>query len=103
MGAPSGNQNAARAKMWRSAIERALEARGAGDRLAALNSLASKLLDRAEEGDLGALRELGDRLDGKPAQSVTVAGDPDNPLVQRIEEVIVDPTDRSPQGLQAAP
>ena len=89
MGAPVGNTNAARAKMWRAAIERALEARGAGDRLAALNTLAAKLLDKAEEGDLGALRELGDRLDGKAAQSVTVAGDEEAPLVARIERVLI--------------
>ena len=98
-GAPVGNQNAAKAKMWRSAIERALDVRGAGDRLAALNALADKLLTKAEEGDMSALKELGDRLDGKAAQSVTIGGDADNPLLHRIEEVIVDPADRSPQGL----
>jgi hypothetical protein len=71
MAAPIGNQNAAKAKQWSAAIERALEARGAGDRLAALNALAAKLLDKCEEGDMTALKELGDRLDGKPAQAIT--------------------------------
>lgn len=86
MGAPVGNQNAAKAKMWRAAIERALDAKGAGDRLAALNELATKLLERCEEGDLGALRELGDRLDGKPAQAIV--GDDDLPPVQQAIRVI---------------
>jgi hypothetical protein len=80
MGAPVGNQNAAKAKMWRAAIERALEARGAGDRLAALNALAAKLLDKAEEGDMSALKELGDRLDGKSVQPI--AGSDGDPAVQ---------------------
>ena len=75
MGAPLGNQNAANARIWKAAIERALEVRGRGDRMAALNELAEKLLARAEEGDMGALKELGDRLDGKPAQAIGGAED----------------------------
>jgi hypothetical protein len=80
MGAPVGNQNAAKAKQWAAAIERALEARGAGDRLAALNALAAKLLDKCEEGDMSALKELGDRLDGKPAQALVGGGEGDAPI-----------------------
>jgi len=33
--------------------------------------LAEALLDRAAEGDLTALREVCDRLDGRPAQAIT--------------------------------
>jgi len=75
MGAPVGNQNAAKAKVWQAALLRALDKRGAGDRVLALNELAGKLLDACAEGDLAALKELGDRLDGKPAQ--TIGGDPE--------------------------
>lgn len=71
MGAPIGNQNAANARMWKGAIDRALEKRGAGDRLQALADLAEKLLAKCDEGDMGALRELGDRVDGKPPQAIT--------------------------------
>ena len=46
----------------------------------------------AEDGDVAALREVGDRLDGKPAQQVQIQGDADQPLVARIEQVIVDPS-----------
>ncbi len=28
----------------------------------------------AEQGDMAAIREIGDRLDGKPAQSVELGG-----------------------------
>jgi hypothetical protein len=75
MGAPVGNQNAAKAKVWHAAILRALDKRGAGDRVQALDELAGKLLDLVATGDLAALKEFGDRMDGKPAQAVTVAGD----------------------------
>ena len=88
-GAPLGNQNAAKAKVWHAAIMRALDKRGAGDRVKALDELAGKLLDLVATGDLQALKEFGDRLDGKPAQ--TIAGDPDAPLevIQRVERTIV--------------
>lgn len=77
MGAPVGNQNAARGRQWRAAIERALDKRGGFDRTQALDAIAEKLLAACDEGDIAALRELGDRLEGKPAQAII--GDPDNP------------------------
>lgn len=82
MGAPIGNQNAAQAKVWKAAIERALDKRGALDRKHALDELAGKLLDKCAEGDMGALKELGDRLDGKPSQEVSGAGG--GPVVLQI-------------------
>lgn len=33
--------------------------------------LAERLLDKAAEGDVSALKELGDRLDGKVPQALT--------------------------------
>jgi hypothetical protein len=76
MGAPTGNQNAARAKVWRSAIERALERRKPlRERLKAIDDLADALLDKALTGDLAALQEFGNRMDGKPAQSLHVTSE----------------------------
>lgn len=92
-GAPLGNQNAAKAKVWRAAIERALERRTQSrvDGKKEIDALAEKLLDLVSQGDLPALKEFGDRIDGKPAQAII--GEEDNPLhvVSRIERVIVDP------------
>jgi hypothetical protein len=34
----------------------------------ALRRIAAKLIERAEEGELAAIREIADRLDGKPVQ-----------------------------------
>lgn len=90
-GAPVGNQNAAKAKVWAAAINRALDRRKPADeRIKAIDELADKLIDNCFTGDLASLKELGDRLDGKPAQ--TIAGDPDAPLViQQVERTIVRP------------
>lgn len=88
-GAPLGNRNAAKAKVWHAAIMRALERRKPADeRVAAIDELADKLLDLVAKGDLGALKEFGDRLDGKPAQAVTVAGDEDGGPIQSVVEIV---------------
>jgi hypothetical protein len=71
MAAPLGNRNAARAKVWSAAIERALEKRAA-ERMPAINELAEKLIEMGLMGDLPALREIGDRLEGKPQQSTDI-------------------------------
>lgn len=71
-GAPVGNQNAAKGNRWATAIESALRERSRGKQVEALQELAGVLLDKAAEGDLTALKELGDRLDGKPKQAMDV-------------------------------
>lgn len=96
MGAPVGNQNAAKGRVWRAAIERALERRSKADQVAAVDALADKLLDACEAGDLPALKELGDRLDGKPAQAVAIANDGDEPFrVEKIVRELVRPPTRN--------
>ncbi len=84
-GAPKGNKNAAKNKPWQDAINRALARYGEGSKDGGLNKLADKLLIKCADGDLSALKELGDRIEGKPAQSVTLAGDEDNPLHVKTE------------------
>jgi len=81
MGAPAGNQNAKSAKRWQSAITRALAKAAGGEGLeAGLDKLAEKLVSAAESGEQWALLEIGNRLDGKPAQ--VIAGDDDLPPVK---------------------
>jgi hypothetical protein len=74
-GAPLGNQNAAKGRVWRAAIERALAARSRVDQKEALDRIAEALIVKAQEGDLTAIKELGDRLDGKAHQSMDVQAD----------------------------
>lgn len=74
MAAPVGNKNAAKAKVWSAAIQRALDKR-VSERRAALDELAEKLIDMALGGDMAAFREIGDRLEGKPVQQVEIDGE----------------------------
>jgi hypothetical protein len=82
MGAPVGNQNGAKGRQWSEAVKRAIRAKYGKEWDEALQDLASKLVDAADGGDLQALKEVGDRLDGKPKQ--TVGGDEDAPLAMTI-------------------
>lgn len=87
MGAPVGNQNAVKEnRRWANALNRAI-AQDDGKRL---RDAAEKLLDSAAAGEPWALKELADRLDGKAAQAVTIAGDPEQPLETRITVRYVD-------------
>ena len=83
-----GNQNAAKNKPWREALNRAL-CRYEGGKENALNLIADKVVTAAVSGDQWAINEIGQRLDGKAAQAVTVSGDSENPLrtVSRVELV----------------
>ena len=75
MSAPKGNQNAAKARIWSAAIERAIRNRTGKSKVDALDALAEKLLEQCDLGDIPALRELGDRLEGKPAQAILGGGE----------------------------
>lgn len=102
-GAPIGNKNAARPRIWRAAIEAALERRTQSrlDGKKEIDALAEKLLDLVAAGDLTALKEFGDRIDGKPAQAI-IGGEIDDPPVKvaRIELVALhaDGTDGTDQA-----
>ena len=89
MPAPLGNSNAVKAnREWANAIRRAVARREKDGKPGSLNDLADVLIDKALEGDSSAIKEFGDRHDGKPAQ--TIIGDDENPLsVQLIERIIV--------------
>ena len=93
MGAPIGNINASKQKSWHEAIDRAIK-QDDGKRLRAA---AEKLLDLAADGEMWAVKELGDRLDGKPTQQTEISG-PDGGAIQvsKIERVIADPKVTNP-------
>ncbi len=74
MGAPVGNQNAAKSRLFYGALSRAI-AQDDGERL---RKAAEKLLDLASGGEAWAVKELADRLDGKAPQAIT--GDEGGPV-----------------------
>ena len=49
-----------------------MEIKAAGDNHQKLREIASKLLEKAAEGDMQAINCLADRLDGRPAQALEV-------------------------------
>lgn len=89
MAAPLGNQNAAKGKRWQKALERALAHAGEGDVDNGLLPIAKAVVVAAMAGDKDAWKEIGDRLDGKPSQ--TIQGDAENPLtVNQIVRKVVE-------------
>lgn len=84
MAAPVGNTNAAKGRRWQDALNKALARYQdpkrdikAGE---ALDEIAFIVVSRALEGDRDAINEIANRLDGKPAQALTLTGDEDNPV-----------------------
>ena len=78
-GNPAGNP---KSKRFYAALDRAIIQE---DRKR-LRAAAEKLLSLAAEGEQWAVQMLADRLDGKAAQSVTISGDEENPLV--VTEIV---------------
>ncbi len=93
MAAPKAPKGAKSDKEWRDAIRRAVhELRViSGDKKAekikAMTLLARRLVTKGIEGDVSALKEIGDRLDGKATQAVQVGMDVQ---ITHIERSIVD-------------
>lgn len=85
-GAPVGNKNAARGRDWRDAVRKAVIQ---GKKL---DTLAKKLIQMAEDGDLQALKEIGDRLDGKPQISHEVTGEDGGAIKVESTVTFVRPT-----------
>lgn len=84
MSAPIGNQNAVKAKRWQQAIDRALEKRSKAAGIEELDRLAERFLDTIEDmtvgtekrgPDIAGFKDLADRLDGRPAQTVLGSGE----------------------------
>lgn len=74
MAAPKGNQYAKNARLLSKHLRQRLEERQQGIRLMDI------LIDKALEGDMPAIKEIFDRVDGKAQQDVNIGGQEDNPL-----------------------
>lgn len=79
--AQKGNNNAARGNRWRSAIEKAIEhypevpPHGKNELMRGIYRAAYEFVDKMiEDKDIAFFREFGDRLDGKPKQSMEIEG-----------------------------
>jgi hypothetical protein len=66
--------NRGKDKPWQEALRLAAFREGADGRKR-LMSIAEACVSAAEQGDMQAIKEIGDRLDGKPIQESTVTLD----------------------------
>lgn len=86
-GGQPGNKNATKNKLWAEALNRALLAEDGKK----LRALADRLIARAQEGDVTALKEIGDRIDGKSTQAVEHSGPDGGEIPHKVEVILVKP------------
>ena len=92
MGAPKGNQNRWKGMEWTDQLRWALanyeDSPSAIERGQALRTIAVNVVKSAIGGDWRAIEEIGNRLEGKPAQAVQVAGDSEGGPIRHALEVL---------------
>src|SRR5215475_11593370 len=85
---PRGQQ---RDKPYREALR--MELAAAGEDMKKLREIAKVHIARCEAGDMQAIKELADRLDGKPAQ-ILEHSDPDSEPITKVVNEYVRPSGR---------
>lgn len=84
-GAPKGNQNGKKGRLWRDALNEELialivDGKPAGSVVGGLRAIAKRVVQDALAGEYKAITEIGNRQDGRPAQDVHVSGDDGGPV-----------------------
>ena len=75
-GGQPGNENAKKAKIWQQAIKRALARKASSNVDGGLDMVADNLVDAAiDNKDQWAIKEIGDRIDGKSVQAIEGTGE----------------------------
>ena len=85
MAAPIGNKNSSKAnRLWGKTVKKlAIQ-----EDYKRMHRVAEALFRKAEDGDISAIKELGDRIDGKAEQ--TISGDSDQPITIVVKTGIED-------------
>ena len=96
-GAPIGNRNAQKGRIWNDSLRKAI-AQDDGRRLRAS---IEQLLNLASKGEPWAIRELADRLDGRPTQTNVLEAS-DEPELKTIKIVFVSPDDGKTDSVTAS-
>ena len=90
MAAPKGNNNAAKGREWANALERALKLYESKKRKIsrgqALERIANTVIEEALDGGMWAVQEIGNRMDGKAAQSVELTGSIEHKHVHELTD-----------------
>ena len=74
-----------RDKLYREALR--MELAAAGEDLKKLREIARVHIEKAAAGDMQAIKELADRLDGRPAQILEHSG-PETPVIRFVREIV---------------
>jgi len=92
-GGQAGNNNAGKGREWRDAVRYELARIGReieGDGSAyqkGLRDCAKEFIKAVRAGEAWALKELGDREDGKAAQSIDLSGEVNIPVSGTVRHV----------------
>jgi len=91
-GAPEGHTNSSKNnRIWGNIIKKyAIQ-----EDYKRLHAMAEKLYEKAAEGDLGAIKEVGDRLDGKAIATTELTGLDGSDLPLSIGLRFVEPDTKS--------
>ena len=93
MAAPFHNNGGRKDKLWRDALMVAIKRTDSEGRVM-LAKIAQKVVEAACEGDMAAIKEIGDRIDGKAPQSLDVTTRHEQPVTEwtdaDLERVIAD-------------
>jgi len=65
-----------------------MELAAAGEDMKRLREIARIHIEKAAAGDMQAIKELADRLDGRPAQMLEHSGPDSNPIRKVINEFV---------------
>lgn len=86
VGAPKGNDNARKGKLFYGELRKVLVQEDARK----LRAIANKLVDAAQEGEPWAVKEIMDRIDGKALQATSIEN-PDGTAITGIQVTFVRP------------
>lgn len=92
--------NKGKDKAWAEAIRVAVMREGVDGRKK-LFALADVCVDAALGGDMQAMKEIGDRLDGRAAQSIEMTGEMEHRYVARVPNKAASPTEWQQQQAPA--
>ena len=76
-----------------------MELAAAGEDMKKLREIARVHIARCEAGDMQAIKELANRLDGRPAQILEHSGPDSNPITKIVSEIVH--VNLSPEELSA--
>jgi hypothetical protein len=91
-----GKQNYLGYLTFKASLQRAMSRRSRAERIQIMEQIAEKLIDKALEGSMEAIKEIADRIDGKAMQNSTVTG-----TVNHVQVFLRDSNDLEKAMLEA--